>query len=254
MGATADEHNDKALEFAEQLTIDMPSAYSVLLGVMTFKQALAAIATPHSTAGASRIKHSRKTGGAAGAGDRLASGIDAVRHARQRAREAEAERQRDIRARRRRLGTRIATAVVAFSLPAVALLVLLRATRTEQTVAANLDQQRRLARAAEVTELHRNEAGEIVRISGPDAPSVLAATCLALERSLQACDPLEIRFASPPSPVRRIGVVEAQPGGELKAIEIHRTGAQAWEVRADGGRIPMDDAPAFPAGTPRIRI
>jgi hypothetical protein len=268
--------------------IDLPAAYSVLLGIMTLAQvrdmyelgrepdapeASATSAAPYDPGFSEAVDAGRLTAEqAALRGDRdafvkrlverhrLAQPL-ALAVADNRLSLLAALRQQGRRERihveppaapRRRRPTKVALVTILLTLLAAVGAyqgrLVLNRAQEEEDRIAAIDRQRQ---AIKITRIAKDESGRVIEISGPDPTSVLLAYCVRGQ-----CEPLEtVAPVAGPAGVR-LGIFAANDGlGPRSAIRIRRrSGAHEWVVGDGSHPIAVAEAPDLPPGTARFPL
>jgi hypothetical protein len=259
LGRTDVEHGRKAEELSEVCKIDIPSAYSVLLGILTVKRAQAIVKERAPARPAGPVKSATSSGTTPDtsmapdvpdtpeAPDVLDVSDTPRPQRKRRPRRSAPVVLKTGSPKRKRRGWILlpVTTVVCLSLGVAGTLVWerMKAAETAAWRPAPLHS----------AEIRTNGAGRVVEISGPDPTVVLAAFC-RLETSGGGYDPVEIVIS--PDTGMRYGIVRNPETPEVPlAIAIRRQGrAQRW-VAGDGTRpIPVKAAPPFPPGAATLAV
>ena len=277
-----------ARELARENGIDLPGAYSVLLGILTLEQVRdmygtrqPAPAAPAATevmsaeydsgfqkaveAGSLTVAEAIQRGDRTAFASRMAKrhGLPmalALEVADNRLSLLNAVRQQGPRKRIRVGPQRVPTSGMPWAPAFVAVLLILivsigahkggqAVNRLEQDErTAAVDQRQRMIQGTRVA---KDELGRVIEVSGPNPESVLTAYCRPGQHG-----ELEIALPVPPRAGVRWGIfTDHDASGSRFAILIQRrSGAREW-VAGDGSNpIAVTEAPGLPAGTPRYPI
>ncbi len=239
LGASDEEHLQKTRELAEVSELDLATAYSVLLELITMREGQAIVASL------------AERGGRASPPDSTASD------------DTNSVARRPPRSRTSASPTRKRTPRHGwFPLVAAAGLMVLGggyAVWWVGAAAGAMEQEAHDAAGARKVSLlrevavERDASGEVTSVAAHDARLVLLGYCGTGEQS--RCEPLEVVYPPEPDGNRRYGVFRYfSADSTLYAIGIRRAsdGAQRW-VAGDGQEpIEVFEAPAVPAGTAAI--
>jgi hypothetical protein len=124
----------------------------------------------------------------------------------------------------------------------------LNRAQEEEERIAAVDRQRQTIKA---TRIAKDESGRVIEISGPDPTSVLLAYCLR-----DQCEPLETAAPVAAPAGVRLGIFTTHDGlGPRSAIRIQRrNGAHDWVVGDGSNPIAVAEAPDLPPGTARFPL
>jgi hypothetical protein len=234
LGRTDREHLDKAEDLAKACKIDVASAYSVLLGILTLKDV--------ESLSAKKAPPAKNTPEGADVQPRQASDKP------ERRRTPRSPVVLPVSVAASRKGGRV-TSLFLFVL-CLALGATVVVLWQQRAMDGSVDAGGTLLRS---TQIRTGNSGRVTEIRGPDPQIVLAAFC-KLDTADIRYEPVEI--AIPKDPGLRIGILrDPQQPEALWAIEIRRQEqAQQWIAGSGERRIRVTPAPSVPAGAPTIPV